>query len=204
MCNGYSNTISIQEIEEAFSQIHIPLVFPSGAPNLEPRKDIRITEQAPIVRRNGAGATELVQLRWSWPAPNGKPVYNFRSEGRRFTSGRCLIPSDGFYEFTDPEPPAPKRSRKVKWRYTKAGEPWFCIAGLWRPNPAGDAFTMLTSEPGRDVLPIHNRQVVVLDREDWAGWLAGAPEAELLRPSAAGTLRVERVVEPYMPPPAGV
>ncbi len=33
---------------------------------------------------------------------NGKPVYNFRSEGREFASGRCLIPADGFYEFTGP------------------------------------------------------------------------------------------------------
>jgi putative SOS response-associated peptidase YedK len=35
------------------------------------------------------------------------------------------------------------------------------------PDGAGDAFTILTTEPGSDVAPIHNRQVVVLERADW-------------------------------------
>jgi hypothetical protein len=59
----------------------------------------------------------------------------------------------------------------AKWKFTKVGEDWFCFAGLWRPMPdgAGDAFTLLTTEPGPDVAPIHNRQMVVLDRADWVG-----------------------------------
>jgi len=44
-------------------------------------------------------------------APVG--VYNFRSEGSEFASGRCLIPADGFYEFT--ESPDKKKKRKDKW-----------------------------------------------------------------------------------------
>ena len=38
--------------------------------------------------------------------------------------------------------------------------------------------------------PYHNRQVVVVPREAWAGWLSGALEAEILRPAPAGTLKV--------------
>jgi putative SOS response-associated peptidase YedK len=193
MCNDFRNTIPTRAIEEAFSDLKIPLVFPTGLPNLEPREDIRITDTAPIVRRREDGQVELVQLRWSWPAPNGKPVYNFRSEGRRFGSGRCLIPADGFYEFTDPEPPAPKRGRKTKWLFTLTNEPWFCIAGLWRPSPQGDAFTMLTVEPGPDVAPYHNRQIVVLPAADWTAWLYDGPERDLLKPAPAGSLKVERV-----------
>lgn len=191
MCNDFRNTIPTRAIDEAFAQLKIPLTFPEGIPNLEPREDVRITERAPIVRRNDAGDAELLQLRWSWPAPNGKPVYNFRSEGRRFGAGRCLIPADGFYEFTGPEPPAPKRAKKTKWLFTLAGEPWFCIAGLWRPSPLGDAFTMLTTEPGPDVAPYHGRQIVVLNPANWAAWLDGAPETDLLRPLPAGSLKVE-------------
>lgn len=193
MCNDIRNTIPTRAIEEAFAQLKIPLVFPTGLPNLEPREDIRITEAMPIIRRREDGDAELVHLRWSWPGPNGKPVYNFRSQGRRFTSGRCLIPTDGFYEFTDPEPPAPKRARKTKWLFTMTGEPWFCIAGLWRPSPMGEAFTMLTTEPGPDIAPYHDRQIVVLRPQDWAGWLYGAPQAELLKALPAGSLRVEKV-----------
>jgi len=62
------------------------------------------------------------------------------------------------------------------------------------PDGAGDAFTILTTEPGPDVAPIHNRQVVVLERADWLGWLdLTRPEAELLRPLHAGSLTVAQV-----------
>ena len=88
------------------------------------------------------------------------------------------------------------KSPKEKWKFTKADEDWFCFAGLWRPMPDGtdEAFTILTTEPGPDVAPIHNRQVVVLDRADWLAWLdLTRPEGELLRPLPAGSLSVERV-----------
>jgi putative SOS response-associated peptidase YedK len=50
------------------------------------------------------------------------------------------------------------------------------------PHGAGDAFTILTTEPGSDA-PIHNRQVVVLERADWLAWLdLTKPEPEVLRP----------------------
>jgi putative SOS response-associated peptidase YedK len=56
------------------------------------------------------------------------------------------------------------------------------------------AFTMLTCEPGLDVAPIHNRQVVVLDRNQWSDWLdPSCPEKDLLRPSAAGSLCIEKI-----------
>jgi putative SOS response-associated peptidase YedK len=56
------------------------------------------------------------------------------------------------------------------------------------------AFTMLTCEPGPDVAPIHNRQIVVLDRSEWAAWLnPQTAEAGLLKPSPAGSLKVEKV-----------
>jgi putative SOS response-associated peptidase YedK len=103
---------------------------------------------------------------------------------RRFPKGRCLIPASHFFEFTGTKSP------KSKWKFTKAGEDWFCFAGLWRPMPdgAGDAFTLLTTEPGPDVAPIHNRQMVVLDRSDWLAWLdLTRPESELLRPLPAGS-----------------
>ena len=190
MCNTYRNRITLQAYREAFADLQTP----AGAPNLEPRDSIRITEPAPIIRLDGGGRPELVQVRWSWPGPGGKPVYNFRSEGRRFAQGRCLIPADGFYEFTDPEPPAPKRAKKVRWLFTMAAKPWFCIAGLYRPGAAdgADAFTMLTAEPGPDVAPYHPRQVVVLAPDAWSAWLGGETPERVLAACPAGTLQVER------------
>ena len=46
---------------------------------------------------------------------------------------------------------------------------------------------MLTTEPGPDVEPYHDRQIVVLQPGDWAHWLyLMKPESELLRPLEAG------------------
>ena len=135
----------------------------------------------------------MVQRRWSWPGPTGKPVYNFQSDGREFTSGRCLIVADGFYEFTKPEDPG--KRLKDKWLFTKRGEPVFCIAGIWRSHPeVGEAFTMLTMPPGPDVAPYHNRQIALLDRGQWVDWLDPAVSArDILHPLSAGSLDVVRV-----------
>ena len=186
MCNLYRLEKGPDAIRKAFADRQVPLTFPEGIPNFQPR-DIRITDRAPIIRAAAPGTVELVERRWSWPAPGGKPVYNFRSEGREFGAGRCLIVADGFYEYTTPADP--KAKRKDRWLFTRPGEDWFAIAGLVRTQPdVGEAFTMLTAEPGPDVAPYHSRQVVVLPREDWGRWLDPAvPAKALLRPLPAGS-----------------
>jgi putative SOS response-associated peptidase YedK len=188
VCSDY-RLIERVPAEELFDGLEAP----EGIPNFEPRADIRITDRAPILRRAENGAAELVQRRWSWPGPGGKPVYNFRSEGRQFRSGRCLILADGFYEFTAHSDP--KSKRKHKWLFTLKGEPWFAIAGLWRTDPAvGEAFTMLTCEPSPDVAPYHNRSIVVLPPAECSRWLDPATaERDVLRPLPEGSFGVEQV-----------
>jgi putative SOS response-associated peptidase YedK len=191
MCNLYTQSKSVDEVARLFRELQIPLTFPEGLPNLKPT-DIAITDPGPIVRAASgeAGSHELVVRRWSWPGPGGKPVYNFRSDGRTFPSGRCLVVADGFYEFTAPEDPQQKR--KDRWLFTFPGAPMIGIAGLVRSTPdVGEAFTMLTTEPGPDVAPYHNRQVAVLAPADWKAWLDHQiPEQDLLKPLPAGTLSV--------------
>jgi putative SOS response-associated peptidase YedK len=190
MCNEVRRRIALGQIRDDFSHLRIPLRFPEGLPNLAPLDSIRITDPTAIVKQGAE--PELVVRRWSWPGPGGKAVYNFRSEGRRFSSGRCLIVADGFYEFTANADP--KARRKHKWLFTKAGEGWFGIAGLVRPWGEGEAFAMLTTEPGPDVAPYHGRQIVILERHDWARWLS--PEAsveDLLTPLPDGSLKVEQL-----------
>lgn len=195
MCNEQRRRIALGQVREDWSQTRIPLRFPEGLPNLAPLESIRITDRNAIIRASGEEprAAELVVRRWSWPGPKGKPVYNYRSEGREFSRGRCLIVADGFYEFTTPDDPSKKR--KDKWLFTLKGEPWFCIAGLWREDTdVGEAYTMLTAPPGPDVAPYHNRQVVVLGPGDWGRWLDPAvPAPEVLRPLPAGALEVVQI-----------
>ncbi len=124
MCNDFGNNVSYSEYLTAFSQTRIRVKWPAAAPNLEPRDDIWPTDPAPVIRRLEDGENVFAVLRWGFPPakPKGPPVINFRSEGRRFPVGRCLVPTSHFYEFTGAKPP------KAKWRFTKAGENWFCLA----------------------------------------------------------------------------
>ncbi|ANL57263.1 hypothetical protein RLPCCGM1_p0124 [Rhizobium leguminosarum bv. phaseoli CCGM1] len=53
---------------------------------------------------------------------------------------------------------------------------------------------MLTMEPGPDIAPYHDRQIVILERNAWAGWLDPTVSAKsLIRPLSVGTLAVEQV-----------
>lgn len=184
MCNNYAQHVPANAIAAAFDDGAAPLLFEAGVPNLEPRDDIRITDRAPIVVARSAGPT-LTIAPWSWTGAHGKPVFNFRSEGRSFSgTQRCLIPADGFFEGS---------KKATKWRVSMAGQPWFWIAGVVRDG----AFAMLTTEPGPDIAPHHSRQVVVLRPSAGREWLdLLKPEGEVLAPSPGGTLVARQVWPP--------
>ena len=153
--------------------------------------DLRINDLAPVMRAAG-DQVELVQMNFGFPpAGKGGPVFNFRSEGRSFAnSNRCLIPASAFFEFTG------KKYPKAKHRFTLSDARFMAVAGIWREGKGNHppAFTMLTTEPGPDVAPIHNRQIVVLQPSDWAAWIyLTKPEKDLLRPLPEGSLTVETV-----------
>lgn len=188
MCNLYRIEKNPDAIRRLFADAQIPLTFPEGIPNMEPR-DVRITDRAPVVRWNG-GHAELVERRWSWPSPYGSPLFNLRSDGRNFARDRCLVPMDGFYEFTSPSDPGQKR--KDCWLFRPAEGKAFAIAGLLRTHPdVGEAFTLLTAPPGPDVELYHSRQIVLLPPDKWRSWLDGSGRsADLLVPTPGGSLDV--------------
>lgn len=202
MCNDYRLEVDIASIVEDFQNIKIKIKMPEGPPNVPAREDIKMTDMAPIVRSIEAtgdrNVGELVNRRWSWPGQKGKPVYNFRSEGRDFASHRCLILTDGFYEFTGPA--VPKQKRLDKWLFTMNDHRWFCMAGIWRRSPLGEAFTLLTMDAGEDIAPYHHRQIIPLARHSWADWLdPNVPAGEVLKYLAPGSLSVTRVYPPLGP-----
>ena len=190
MCNLYTLENGPDAIRRIFEAAQIPLSFPEGVPNFQPR-DVRITDRAPIVRFNpDTRSAELVERRWSWPAPGGKPVFNMRSDGREFGRDRCLVLADGFYEFT--KPGDPKQKKKDCWLFRPSNGDAFAIAGVTRSSPdIGEAFTLLTVPPGPDIQPYHSRQIALLSPPQWRAWLDGSVNSrELLQPAPAGGLTV--------------
>jgi putative SOS response-associated peptidase YedK len=71
--------------------------------------------------------------------------------------------------------------------------PVFWIAGIVQQN----CWTMLTTSPGPDIQPYHDRQIVVLSADQGRDWLdLSRPQTEILAPAAAGTLQVVRDFPP--------
>jgi hypothetical protein len=101
--------------------------------------------------------------------------------------------------WVQPELPGLKNSRSgrksVAWVGNKPPCPLPVVCNrLTRPDKLTVPFTLLTTEPGSDVAPIHGRQMVVLEGSDWSGWLEQTGnEADLLRALPAGSLKVEQV-----------
>ena len=145
--------------------------------------------------REGSPRGEL--LRWglvpSWSEGPGSAMkmINARVETvaerpafrRAFERFRCLIPADGFYEWSSPA----GGGRKLAYHIARADHGLFAFAGLWsiwRAEEAGvplRSCTIITTTPNSQVAQLHDRMPVMLPREGEAAWLDPAtPRAELL------------------------
>jgi putative SOS response-associated peptidase YedK len=201
MCNDFERHIEWTAYCEAMARAHLGLPANAGPTQLPAADDVRVGEVTPIMRAHG-NVVELTPMKWGFPPARagGVPVFNFKSEARSFAkSKRCLIPASAFFEFTG------SKSPKSKWRFALGHSPILAVAGLWREGAGGepDSFTMLTTSPGPDVAPYHDRQIAVLPVLDWASWLyLDRPEAELLRPLPAGLLTVSLAREGVQPIPS--
>ena len=191
MCNDYEQHVAWAAYCKMMEQLELGVPADQTELDLPQADDIKVSDQAPVIRAAGNGV-ELAPMQFGFPPPRPKAsaVFNFKSEGRHFDkSNRCLIPASAFFEFTGTKYP------KTKHRFELKGAPFMAIAGIWREAKDGSqAFTMLTTEPGEDVAPYHDRQVVVLPPKDWTAWLyLTKPEAELLKPLPKGALTATTV-----------
>jgi putative SOS response-associated peptidase YedK len=167
----------------------------ADVPDLPPRYNIAPTQEIAVVRHTN-GSTTTALLRWGlvpfWakdPAMGAKMI-NARAETvaekpafrAAFQSRRCLILSDGFYEW---QSMGTGRRKQPVYMHMRDQRP-FAFAGLWESwqgqNDTLETCTILTTEPNELVRPIHNRMPVILRPEDYALWLdPGVREPEPLQ-----------------------
>jgi putative SOS response-associated peptidase YedK len=212
MCNRYGYLAPISRLVDEFSEHRLPLLFKDGAiPNVEPRESIRPTDTAPIIRPINPAApgdgVELVDARW-WLVPffhkgsvkAWKPMCtNARAETlattatfrEAFKRRRCLVPATHFFEWTG------AKGTKQMWKFTKANSEIFCFPGLWDTAHTEDgrieSFAIVTTSPGPDCAPYHDRQPVVLEPDQWTTWLdLSLDPAPCLRAGLEGVIAVER------------
>ncbi|HEV2473572.1 MAG TPA: SOS response-associated peptidase, partial [Chthonomonadales bacterium] len=118
---------------------------------------------------------------------------SFRSA---FRKRRCLIPSDGFYEWKK------EGAGKQPYLIGMKKEDLFGIAGLWEtwngPNGPMATFTILTTSANELVSHLHDRMPVILSRERFADWLSPKEQdtgllMSLLRPCPSEEMRAYAV-----------
>jgi putative SOS response-associated peptidase YedK len=148
-----------------------------------PAGDLLPGQAIPVVIREGGN--RLVTFRWglipSWakdPAV-GRKMINARAETlaqkpsfrEALQRRRCLIPADGFYEWTG------EKGHRTAVRFRlRSGEP-FGFAGLydtWRSGDAGEPLntcTIVTTESNPLVAAVHDRMPVILASGKMDLWL---------------------------------
>jgi putative SOS response-associated peptidase YedK len=197
MCGRYTLVTPAKKLAEEFS-------LDASSVDLPPNYNVAPTQGVAAVLSEG-GERRLEILRWGLIPPwaddpqIGSRMVNARAETapekpsfrRAFRERRCLIPSDGFYEW--------KRTNGSKQPYyihMKDERP-FAFAGLWESwndngGPAIRSCTILTTGPNALVAGVHDRMPVILpagsydacldpeaERDELAALLAPYPEDEM-------------------------
>lgn len=208
MCSRYSLT-SPHEAVRAYFRTSNHLVFP-------PRFNIAPIQPALIVRTALDGTLEEALVRWglipSWAKDPAKlsTLINARSETAAdkpsfrgaMRHRRCLVPADGFYEWT-----GAAGSKLPHLIRLAAGDPnggtLMAFAGLWETwlgadGSEIDTMAILTTTANAEMASIHDRMPVILPRGAFAAWLdcargTAVHAVDLLRPAPDGLLAIQPV-----------
>jgi len=190
MCSEYEQRICYAEYSNVMQDLALGIPARQSELDLAPRAQIKIGDIGPVIRCVGDNTVELAEMKFGFPPVRKHgPVFNIRSQGKSFSDGhRCLVPASAFLETTG------SKHSKGKYRFELVDAPFMAIAAIWRRGRKSQpsAFAMLTTYPGFDVEPFHNRQVVVLRPSDWKAWLdLERSPASLWHPRPRASLTVE-------------
>ena len=188
MCGRYASSASRDVLVDTFELDEV-VDLPGPSWNVAPTDLVPAVVERPA--ENGP-RRKLVPLKWglvpSWSkdASGGARMINARVETAAetpayrssFKSKRCLVVTDGFYEWKAP-PPGEKRKQPF-FIHRPDGEP-YAFAGLWEqwkgPGPDGDevtvrSATIITGAANQAMSAIHDRMPVILPPSEWETWLS--------------------------------
>ncbi len=192
MCGRFTIMLAADEVREQLELGSVPA-------NWRPRYNAAPTQPVAVV--TDAQTRNVEWMRWglipSWAKDIeiGSRLINARSETAKekpsfrqaFVRRRCVILSDGFYEWQHLEG---KKGPATPYHIHRHDRKAFGFAGLWEiwRTPEGELLrtcTILTTTANRLVAPVHDRMPVMLSGADlWAWILPAQPEEHqaLLRP----------------------
>jgi putative SOS response-associated peptidase YedK len=185
MCGRFTLFHTIESIAQTFNA-QVP-----ASMHVTPRYNIAPTQDIVTVMHNDS--KHLAMLRWglipSWAKEEsiGSRMINARAESlaekpsfkRLLHNKRCLIVTDGFYEWMQ-EPGA--RFKTPMYITMKNQEP-FAFAGLWDSwrSPQGEHIrtcTIITTQPNELLSSIHNRMPAILTADEREEWLDPSQQNE--------------------------
>lgn len=176
MCARYTLRADSESIQQAFAL--------DSADNWEgPRYNIAPTQQVAVITDRQPKALSLLKWGlvpvWAKDPKIGSRMINARSETAHekpsfrsaFRCRRCLIPADGYYEWTR------QGGRKTPVYIQHAQRDIFAFAGLWESweGPQGNwlnTCAILTTEANARIRHIHQRMAVIIEPADYELWLA--------------------------------
>lgn len=197
MCGRFAQKTSYSELKKLFG---LTAAEVADVPPVKARYNIAPTQDILNVRQNGEERVALM-LKWglvpSWAndATISARLINARSETveekpsfrEAFKHRRCLIPTDGFYEWQ-------RNAGGAKQPYffqLRDEESPFAFAGLWERWKSTDGkvletCTILTTQANEVLAPVHDRMPVIIHPADYDLWLN---EDERQRPLRRELLR---------------
>jgi putative SOS response-associated peptidase YedK len=133
----------------------------ASVPTFAPRYNIAPDAQVLVVKADGAA---LARWRLKGKTHNAR-AETFADKPLFRGALRCLLPANGFYEW--------KRAgaRSQPYYVRPAHDELFALAAIWHM----DTCAVLTTAANATMARIHDRMPVLIDRERYAAWLAGAP-----------------------------
>lgn len=178
MCGRFTNEMTWAEIHALYS-IHNPAPPPSNMPR---QFNIAPTQSVYFAHRDKAGAIEVDYGRW-WLVPffakemPKAAMFNARIETvdtsgafrEPFKSKRCLIPADGYFEWTTNA----EDGKKDPWLLQMPEGTGFSFAGLWAHNDklGVTSCTIITAPAVQHIAHIHTRMPIILDQSSYDHWL---------------------------------
>jgi len=222
MCGRYASSRRPEDLVEEFEIDKVEVAEPLPPDyNVAPTKQVYAVVQRPADPQDEHGASErqLRSVRWGlvpfWAKdPSiGNKMINARMETvhekpayrRPFSSRRCLLPADGYFEWYATEQKT-KAGKPVKQPFFihPADGGVLAMAGLyevWRDKTRDDddpqrflwSCTVITTSAEDSVGHIHDRMPLMVERDRWASWLDPAVDdpdtlKQLLVPAAPGRL----------------
>lgn len=173
MCGRYTLNKKADDLAKRFNI--------SKVQDTRPNFNVSPSQIMPVITEDENGTRHLEEMQWGIPRMLGKDLVkvliNTRADKafggfwkRTVLNKRCLIPATGFYEWKS------GKEGKIPFFIHPKDIELYAFAGIWSTwkNEDGQevkTYSIMTTEPNKEMKAVHNRMPVMLHPEDEASWI---------------------------------